>query len=200
MHTSARVHFTNERNPRQPTIRNMHLDAHNNSGTLELCIPAVAQMRSQKSHWCQRTSRCPRPTSGHPIQRSSDRSALEPSHASSHHHTNDSCHPPTCGVPGRALPNVEHARMCEASFSCTSLKTTCATVGDHAQASSRPPPMCRTSLMSSHGHSFSTPSGQNSSLRPRSFLYSACIRHLPPGREWSLRSADFPFAPEPSIL
>ena len=29
-------------------MRNMHLDAHNNSGTRELCIPAVAQMRSQK--------------------------------------------------------------------------------------------------------------------------------------------------------
>ena len=72
-----------------------------------------------------------------------------------------------------------------------------ATVGDHAQASSHPPPMCQTSLMSSQGHSFSSPSGQNSSFRPRSFLCSACIRHLLPGREWSLRSADFPFAPEP---
>ena len=91
--------------------------------------------------------------------------------------------------------------MCEASFSSTSLKTTCPEECwrlsvTTRKASSRPPPMCRTSLMSSHGHSFSTPSGQNSSLRPRSFLYSACIRHLPPGREWSLRSADFPFAPE----
>ena len=80
MHTSATVHFTNERNQRQPTTRNMHLDAHNNSGTRELCIPAVAQNEVTKSHWCQRTSRCPRPTSGHPSQRSSDRSALEPSH------------------------------------------------------------------------------------------------------------------------